>query len=69
MSFEVLRDGLPQEHAYDLVYRHGLDVSQDGRRLAMGSTTGGLWISEDGGDRWQLIPARLPPIYQVAFGG
>jgi hypothetical protein len=69
VSFEVLRDGLPQEHAYDLVYRHGLDVSQDGRRLAMGSTTGGLWISEDGGDSWQLIPARLPPIYQVAFGG
>ena len=24
--FEVLRDGLPQEHAYDLVYRHALDV-------------------------------------------
>ncbi|WP_242345086.1 WD40/YVTN/BNR-like repeat-containing protein [Anaeromyxobacter terrae] len=68
-SFEVLREGLPQEHAYDLVYRHGLDVSDDGERLVMGSTTGGLWISEDGGDRWQLLPARLPPIYQVAFGG
>ncbi len=68
-SFEVLRDGLPQEHAYDLVYRHGLDVDETGERLAMGSTTGGLWISEDGGERWQLFSAHLPPIYQVAFGG
>ncbi|ACL65066.1 glycosyl hydrolase, BNR repeat protein [Anaeromyxobacter dehalogenans 2CP-1] len=67
-TFEVLRDGLPQDHAYDLVYRHGLAVDAGGDRLAMGSTTGGLWISEDGGDRWVQHPARLPPIYQVAFG-
>ncbi len=68
-TFEVLRDGLSQEHAYDLVYRHALDVDRAGERLAMGSTTGGLWISEDGGDRWRLHPARLPPVYQVAFAG
>jgi hypothetical protein len=67
-SFDVLRDGLPQEHAYDLVYRHGLDVDETGDRLAMGSTTGALWTSEDGGDRWRLLSAHLPPIYQVAFG-
>lgn len=66
-SFEVLRAGLPQEHAYDLVYRHGLDVDASGARLAMGSTTGNLWISEDGGDGWRLVSAHLPPIYQVAF--
>ena len=29
-SFEVLREGLPQTHAYDLVYRHALDVDADG---------------------------------------
>lgn len=68
-SFDVLREGLPQEHAYDLVYRHGLDVDGSGERLAMGSTTGNLWISEDGGGRWRLVSAHLPPIYQVAFGG
>jgi len=67
-SFEVLREGLPQDHAYDLVYRHGLDVDETGERLAMGSTTGALWTSEDGGDRWNLVSAPLPPIYQVAFG-
>jgi hypothetical protein len=67
-SFEVLREGLPQEHAYDLVYRHGLDVDATGERLAMGSTTGAVWTSDDGGDRWALLSAHLPPIYQVAFG-
>jgi len=66
-TFEVLRRGLPQEQAYDLVYRHGLDVDGSGKRLALGSTTGGLWISEDGGESWTGLPARLPPIYQVRF--
>ena len=27
----MLRDGLPQEHAYDLVYRHALDIDADRR--------------------------------------
>ena len=27
-SFEVLTEGLPQHHAYDLVYRHGLAVAE-----------------------------------------
>jgi hypothetical protein len=68
-SFDVLRKGLPQEHAYDLVFRHALDVDTTGDRLAVGSTTGGLWISEDGGDRWHCVNAHLPPIYQVLFAG
>ena len=42
-SFDVLTDGLPQEHAYDLVYRHALDIDGSGDRLLMGSTTGNLW--------------------------
>jgi len=66
-SFEVLRDGLPQDHAYDLVFRHALDVDAGGERLALGSTTGALWVSEDGGERWVTISTHLPPIYQVAF--
>lgn len=65
--FEVLRLGLPQEHAYDLVYRHALAIDRSGERLAFGSTTGGFWTSEDQGDRWQALDARLPPIHAVAF--
>jgi hypothetical protein len=64
----VLREGLPQRHAYDLVYRHGLDIDSSGERLAFGSTTGNLWISEDQGDHWQQISTNLPPIYCVRFG-
>ncbi len=66
-SFEVLRNGLPQKHAYDLVYRHGLDVDAIGECLLMGSTTGGLWISENQGDAWSCVSAHLPPIYAVRF--
>lgn len=66
-SFETLRNGLPQEHCYDIVFRHGLDVDLSGDRLVMGSSTGGLWISENGGDRWQGISNLLPPIYVARF--
>lgn len=42
-TFDTLTRGLPQEHAYDLVFRHALDVDESGDRLASGSTTGSLW--------------------------
>jgi hypothetical protein len=67
-SFEVLTEGLPQSQAYDLVYRHALDVDDSGSRLAMGSTTGHLWVTENGGDAWILVAGNLPPINCVRFG-
>jgi hypothetical protein len=66
-SFKVLTKGLPQKHAYDLVLRHGLDIDATGKRLAMGSSTGHLWISENGGDSWKLVAGNLPPIASVRF--
>lgn len=66
-SFEVLRKGLPQEHAYDLTFRHGLDIDETGSRLAFGSTTGSLWVTEDQGDSWQTVAEHLPPVYCVRF--
>lgn len=66
-NFEVLDSGLPTEPSFDLVYRHALDIDDSGDRLAMGSTTGNLWVSENGGDDWQLISTFLPPVYQVSF--
>jgi photosystem II stability/assembly factor-like uncharacterized protein len=66
-TFQTLRAGLPQRHAYHLIYRHGLEVAPDGETLAMGSTTGALWVGDDGGERWQLVNAHLPPIYAVRF--
>lgn len=66
-SFVLLDKGLPQMPSYDLVYRHALDIDDTGDRLVMGSTTGGAWTSEDGGDNWRELPARLPPVYQMRF--
>lgn len=66
-TFEVLSRGLPQTHAYHLVYRHGLDIDATGNRLVMGSTTGSLWVSEDQGDSWLTVSQDLPPVHSVRF--
>lgn len=65
-TFETLRNGLPQEHAYDIVFRHALVVDeQSGEHLAFGSTTGSLWSSDNGGESWETLTTSLPPIYAV----
>lgn len=64
-SWRPQRKGLPQEHAYDVVYRHALDVCED--VLAFGSTTGNLFVSEDRGESWQAVAHHLPPVYSVRF--
>ena len=66
-TFEVLTEGLPRDHAYDLVYRHALDIDATGEHLLMGSTTGSLWWTRNGGDIWDQVSANLPPIASVRF--
>jgi hypothetical protein len=66
-TFDVLRKGLPQEHAYDLSLRHALAIDGTGQRLAFGSTTGSLWVTDDAGDSWQTVAEHLPPVYAVTF--
>jgi photosystem II stability/assembly factor-like uncharacterized protein len=65
-TWEEQREGLPQENAYDVVYRHALS-NADGV-LAFGSTTGNLYVSENGGESWLTVANNLPPIYSVRFG-
>ena len=67
-TVETLTNGLPEGPAYDLVYRHALDVAGDAAAIAFGSTTGSLWISEDEGDSWQHVTGHLPPVLCVRFG-
>ena len=62
-SFEVLTEGLPQEHAYDIVFRHGLDVDETGESLAIGSSTGAVWISNNAGTAWNCVSTHLPQVY------
>lgn len=64
-TWEELREGLPQEHAYDIVYRHALDASGD--RVCFGSTTGNVYLSEDRGDSWQCLGSHFPPVHSVRF--
>lgn len=66
-TFDVLRQGLPQEHAYDIVYRHALAIDDQGQQLAFGSTTGGVWTTLDQGDTWHLAHGRFPPVHAVTF--
>ena len=35
--------------------------------VAIGSITGGLWVSENGVDRRSAVPTWLPPVYAVMF--
>ncbi|MDE2368451.1 MAG: exo-alpha-sialidase [Burkholderiales bacterium] len=67
-SFETLRAGLPQKDCYDLIYRHGLAVGDDGVSMLMASTTGNLWASDDAGESWETVSQHLPPVYAVRFG-
>ena len=66
-TFDILSNGLPQDNAYDIVFRHALDGDKTGNRLAFGSTTGNLWVSEDQGDSWKTVSNVLPPIHAVRF--
>lgn len=66
-TFETLDKGLPEDVAYDLVFRHALAIDDSGDTLAMGSTTGGLWVTQDQGDNWSQLNGRLPPIHAVTF--
>jgi len=64
-TWKQLRNGLPQENAYDVVYRHALSNKEG--VVAFGSTTGNLYVSDDGGEGWSAVANNLPPVYSVRF--
>lgn len=65
-SWQLFRRGLPQEDAYDIVLRHGLDAKGD--CLCFATTTGNVYVSEDRGETWQCLGNNFPPVYSVRFG-
>jgi photosystem II stability/assembly factor-like uncharacterized protein len=65
-SWRCFRNGLPQDDAYDIVYRHALDASED--LVCFGTTTGNLYLSEDGGESFRCLGNNFPPIHSVRFG-
>jgi photosystem II stability/assembly factor-like uncharacterized protein len=64
-TWQQQRKGLPQENAFDVVYRHAMDANGD--LVAFGSTTGNLYLSEDRGESWHTVGNNLPPVYSVRF--
>jgi photosystem II stability/assembly factor-like uncharacterized protein len=66
-TWQTFRAGLPQAHAYHLIYRHNLALAPDGLTLVMGSTTGGVWVSVDAGESWRALPVSLPLVSAVVW--
>lgn len=66
-SFDELREGLPQEHAYDITFRHTLAIDESGENLVFGTTTGSVFATKDQGDSWACVSNHLPPVYCVRF--
>jgi photosystem II stability/assembly factor-like uncharacterized protein len=64
-SWRQLREGLPQRHCYDIVFRHALDAQGD--CVVFGTSCGRLFASRDRGESWETIAAHLAQIRSVNF--
>ena len=64
-TWQPLREGLPQNHCFDIVFRHSFDNL--GETMAFGTTTGNLYVSENGGEAWQCLSHNLARIDSVRF--
>lgn len=65
-TWKTLTKGLPQKGCYDITYRHALHIK--GEKLAFGTTTGNVYVSSNGGDKWSCLGNNFPPVYSVRFG-
>lgn len=64
-GWERLTNGLP-DRAYFTILRDALATdSCDSAGVYVGTTTGQLFFSRDGGDHWELLADRLPPVQAV----
>ena len=64
-TWTALRDGLPQDNCYDIIFRHALDNTGDS--LAFGTTAGNVYLSDDRGDHWEKLTGNLAVVYSVRF--
>ncbi len=64
-TWQPLRNGLPQEFCFDIVFRHAL--ANKNEILVFGSTTGNLFLSQDAGEHWQCLSSNLARIDYVAL--
>lgn len=64
--WQALTEGLPQRHCYVTVLRDGLaGDGLDPLGLYLGTSSGHVFHSRDGGDHWSPLPAILPPVLSI----
>lgn len=64
-TWQALRNGLPQQNAYDIAFRHAMH--NDNNRLVFGTTAGNVYLSDDRGDHWRCITQNLAVVYSTRF--
>jgi hypothetical protein len=64
-TWQQFRTGLPQQNAYDIVFRHAMDITDE--TLAFGTTAGNVYVSDDRGETWDNITQNLAVVYSVRF--
>ena len=65
-SWSACEKGLPQENVYVTILREGLDSDGlDPLGLYLGTTSGHLFMSADGGRSWESLAGFLPGILSV----
>jgi photosystem II stability/assembly factor-like uncharacterized protein len=65
-EWEALTNGLPQRDCYVNVLRDAMAVDRlDSCGIYFGTTGGQVFVSADGGDRWEPIVELLPPVLSV----
>lgn len=64
-SWQVLKEGLPQDNCFDIVFRHAL--VREGQQMAFGSTTGNLYYSDNDGNSWICLSHVLARVESITF--
>ena len=65
-SWQRLDRGLPEGQAWWTVKRQAMTAdARPAPALYLGTTSGELWIGDDGGARWRNLARHLPEIYAV----
>jgi len=64
-TWTPLRDGLPQEKCFDIVFRHSLAI--DKNTLVFGTTTGNVYLSENYGNSWHCLSNNLARVECIVF--
>lgn len=65
-SWKRLAKGFPKKESYFTVQRDGMDIDNlKSPAIYFGTTTGQVWMGQDGGEEWECLFDSLPPIHCV----